>query len=79
MISLKFKIMETPQIILTVLAAIIVAGSFIMSLVALIKSRTHAEVEKRFDDVDDYEASLSGLSVEEIREQNKNIKRGVKK
>lgn len=71
--------METPQIILTVLASLVVGSSFVMALVALIKSRTRAEVEKRFDDVNDYEAALSGRPVEEIREQNKNIKRGVKK
>ncbi len=71
--------METPQIILTVLASILVGSSFVMSIIALVKSRIRPEVEKPFDEVDEYEAALSGRPVEEIREQNKNIKRGVKK
>ncbi len=69
--------METPQIILTLLASLVVGSSFVMAIVALIKSRTHAKVEKRFDDVEDYEVYLRDLPVEEIRKQD--IKRGVKK
>lgn len=76
--------METLKIILAVIAGAVVATSAIFILIVVIKVRTETVVKDLYDyelsdDLAEYESSLSGLSIEEIREQHKDIKRGVKK
>ena len=76
--------MEYLKLALAVIAGALLGTAGITLVVVLIKARVTTITKELCDselsdDLVEYEASLSGLPVEEIQEQNKNIKRGVKK
>lgn len=76
--------MEILKFALAIIAGALVGTGGVVLAIVLIKARCETITKDLYDgevsdDLAEYEASLSGLSVEEIREQHRDIKRGVKK
>ena len=76
--------MEYLKLALAIIAGALIGTGAIVLTIVLIKARVTTTTKDLYDceisdDLAEYEASLSGLSVEEIREQHRDIKRGVKK
>ena len=76
--------MEYLQLALAIIAGALLGTGAIVLTIVLIKARVTTITKELYDselsdELAEYESSLSGLSVEMIRQQHKDMKRGVKK
>ena len=76
--------MEYLKLALAIIAGALIGTGAIVLIIVLIKARVTTITKELYDselsdELAEYESSLSGFSVEMIRQQHKDMKRGVKK